>query len=282
MVIDIHTHPVFFREISKDDDRVKSRRDNFYLYKQHLWPLELFEKQLNAAGIDKAVILAEDSGSAQGDSIVSNEEVVELIKLMPERLIGFGSIDPLSSDIDSKLDLVFEKYKLKGLKFNLSALNIYPDDERLAPIYSYCEKNGKPILFHSGMTWLPNAPAKYSQPLCFEEVALKCPSLRFCLAHFGWPWVNEAAMLALKYPNVYVDTALLYFDSPKEFFNNIFTYKIGRKWVDRSLSDKVLFGSNYPRIEQTRMREAVESIDLRPAVLKKVLGENALRFIEGE
>jgi predicted TIM-barrel fold metal-dependent hydrolase len=282
MVIDIHTHPGFFREISKDDDRVKSRRDNFYLYKQHLWPLELFEKQLNAAGIDQAVILAEDSSSAQVDSIVSNEEVVELIKLMPERLIGFGSIDPLSNDIDSKLDLVFEKYKLKGLKFNLSALNIYPDDERLAPIYRYCEKNGKPILFHSGMTWLPNAPAKYSQPLCFEDVALKYASLRFCLAHFGWPWVNEAAMLALKYPNVYVDTALLYFDSPKEFFNDIFTYKIGRTWVDRTLSDKVLFGSNYPRIEQTRMREAVESIDLRPAVLKKVLGENALRFMEGE
>jgi len=282
MVIDVHAHPGFFREISKDEERVKFRRENFYLYKQHLWPLELFDRQLEAAGIDKAVILGEDATSAQGDSIVSNEEVAEIVKLRPDTVIGFGGIDPVSGDTDKKLDEVFIKYSLKGLKLNLSALKIYPDDERMKKIYSYCEKNGKPILFHSGMTWLPNAPSRYSQPICFEDVAIEYPNLRFGLAHFGWPWVNEAAMLALKYPNVFLDTALLYFDSPKEFFKDVFTYHIGQKWIDRTLLDKVMFGSNYPRIEQKRMRAAVESLDLRPSTLKKVLGENALRFIEGE
>ena len=86
-------------------------------------------------------------------------------------------------------------------------------------------------------------------------------------------------MLVLKYPNVYADTALLYFDSPKEFFAHILSSQLGSHWIDRSLADKVMFGSNYPRIEQLRMRTAVESLDLRPATLAKILGGNAMSFL---
>jgi len=34
------------------------------------------------------------------------------------------------------------------------------------------------------------------------------------LAHLAWPWVTEAVALALKYPNVHLDTSALYFDNP--------------------------------------------------------------------
>jgi len=42
MVIDIHTFPGFFEEISDDPERVKFRREQYFLYKQHVWPLSLF------------------------------------------------------------------------------------------------------------------------------------------------------------------------------------------------------------------------------------------------
>ena len=44
-----------------------------------------------------------------------------------------------------------------------------------------------------------------SKPLCFEEVAIEYPELRIGLAHFGWPWVQDTAMMLLKYPNVYAE-----------------------------------------------------------------------------
>ena len=60
MVIDIHTFPGFFEEISQDPKRVAFRREQYFLYKQHVWPLSLFMTQMDAAGIDKSVISAED------------------------------------------------------------------------------------------------------------------------------------------------------------------------------------------------------------------------------
>jgi predicted TIM-barrel fold metal-dependent hydrolase len=86
-------------------------------------------------------------------------------------------------------------------------------------------------------------------------------------------------MLALKYPNVYADTAMLYFDSPSQFFRQTFNTELGEYWVDRMLYDKVLFGSTYPRIEQKRMRKAVDALTLRPLQKEMMLGRNAEKFL---
>ena len=93
------------------------------------------------------------------------------------------------------------------------------------------------------------------------------------------PWTRETVMLILKYPNVYADTALLYFDSPKQFFQTTFNVQLGEYWIDRMLYDKVMFGSTYPRIEQKRMVKAVDSLTLRPLQRKMVMGLNAEKFI---
>jgi predicted TIM-barrel fold metal-dependent hydrolase len=92
MVIDIHAFPGFFEEICQDPDKIEFRREQYFLYKQHVWPLSLFITQLDAAGIDKAVISAEDITTRAGNTIVSNEEVKILVDKYPDRLIGFASV----------------------------------------------------------------------------------------------------------------------------------------------------------------------------------------------
>ena len=89
-------------------------------------------------------------------------------------------------------------------------------------------------------------------------------------------------MLLLKYPNVYADTALLYFDSPKQFFHTTFNVQMGEYWIDRMLADKVMFGSTYPRIEQKRMMGAVDVLNLRPKQKAMVLGGNACLLYTSE
>ena len=75
------------------------------------------------------------------------------------------------------------------------------------------------------------------------------------------------------------DTALLYFDSPQQFFQTTFNEQLGEYWIDRMLYDKVMFGSTYPRIEQKRMVKATEVLNLRPKQRAMVMGENACRFM---
>jgi len=279
MIIDIHTFPGFFAEICQEAERVEFRRDQYFLYKQHVWPLSLFITQLNAAGIDKAVFAAEDITTRAGSTIVSNEEVKALVDIYPERLIGFASVDPHRANAAEVLEDAFIKLNLAGLKLSPAVQRFMPNDPVIKPIYQMCRKYNKPILFETGMTWVKNSPSLYSNPLLLEEVAIDYPELRMCLGHFGWPWVKETAMLILKYPNLYADTALLYFDSPKQFFETTFNGQLGEYWIDRMLYDKVMFGSAYPRIEQKRMVKAVDTLTLRPQQKDMVMGLNAMKFL---
>ena len=279
MVIDMHTFPGFFEEICEDPEKIAFRREQYFLYKQHVWPLSLFITQLDAAGIDKAVISAEDVTTRAGAEIVSNEEVRRLVDYYPERLIGFASVDPQRPDALAVLEKAFTELNLAGLKLSPAMQHFMPDDPMMKPIYETCLQYNKPILFETGMTWVKNSPSKYSNPLNFEEIAIAYPELRMCLGHFGWPWTRETVMLILKYPNLYADTAMLYFDSPKQFFQTTFNQQLGEYWIDRMLFDKVMFGSTYPRIEQKRMVKAMEALTLRPKQRAMVMGENALRFL---
>lgn len=282
MVIDIHTFPGFLKEICEDPQTVAFRREQYFLYKQHIWPLELFILQLDAAGIDKAVISAEDVTTRAGREIVTNEEVRKLVDLCPGRLIGFASVDPQRPDAPEVLEKAFAELKLAGLKLSPAMQHFLPQDACMAPIYQMCLKYDRPILFEAGMTWVKDSPSRYSNPLLFEDVAIEYPALRMCLGHFGWPWTRETAMLLLKYPNLYADTAMLYFDSPVQFFRTTFNQQLGEYWVDRMLYDKVMFGSTYPRIEQKRMVKAVDSLTLRPLQRQMVMGLNALKFMGWE
>ena len=276
MVIDMHAFPGFFEEICEDPKKIAFRREQYFLYKQHVWPLSLFMTQLDAAGINKAVISGEDVTTRAGGVIVSNEEVKSLVDRYPDRLIGFAGVDPRRPDALEVLERAFTELGMKGLKLSPAMQYFMPGDPIMKPVYELCLKYDKPILFEAGMTWVKNSPSRYSNPLNFEEVAIEYPKLRMCLGHFGWPWTRETAMLILKYPNLYADTALLYFDSPKQFFETTFH---DQYWIDRMLYDKVLFGSTYPRIEQKRMVKAMEVLNLRPRQRAMVMGENACRFM---
>jgi len=120
---------------------------------------------------------------------------------------------------------------------------------------------------------------KYSKPIFIEDVACDFPDLNIIIAHFGWPWVLDSLALALKYPNIYIDTAALYFDTPDEFIKFVMTKQMPLTLIERSLRDKILFGSNYPRVEVKRMADAVRNLGLTDKCLNLIFSENAHRVL---
>ena len=281
MFIDIHVHPAFFEPICHDAAKIELRHNSLNIHRNSPAPLEHIFNQMRCAKLDKLCLLPQDYTASDGRELVTNEEIHELVKLAPEQFIGFASIDPRSEDCLTKLQKAFSELDLKGLKLHPGRQKFYPGDTALNPIYEMCEYYNKPVIFHSGMSWEPDAPAKYSRPIEFEELAISHPKLRFCLAHMGWPWVKETAMLLLKYRNVYADTALLHFDCAREFFTHIFTEEIPLSWIDRSLRNKIMFGSNNPRFEQIRMVQAFELLGLRSSTVDLIMGKNAVDFLGG-
>lgn len=281
MFIDIHVHPAFYEPIQGSLEREVFRHKALNLHLNETATLEHIFNQMRCAGLDKLCLLAQDYTSTSGGEVVTNEEVQRLVALAPERFIGFASVDPFRKDALEILEKAFTDGKLRGLKLHPSAQCFYPFDERLEPIYNLCERYDKPILFHSGLSWEATALSKYGQPLGFESVAAAHPKLRICLAHFGWPWVRETAMLMLRYPNVYADTAVLHFDDAITFYKQLFNVDIPFTWIDRSLRHQVLFGSNNPRFEQIRMAKALDELGFRDSTVTLIKGINALDFLGG-
>ncbi len=279
MKIDFHTHPVLVKEYVEDDaDLLKASRHVFNIG-NNLQPIQTFYLQMDAASIDAAVLFPIDCERTQGVSIFTNEQIANLCTKY-RRFIGFASVDPNDPGASTKLEYAVTELGLKGLKLAPELQYFYPNDHKIAyPLYEKAQELGIPIVFHSGFSWEPRARVKYSHPLLLEEVALDFSRLKIVIAHFGWPWIQEAAMLAVKHQNIYVDTSCLYFDNPVRFFDFIFSHYLPVSVIENDLRDKILFGSNYPRIEIRKMATAVRGLGLSNRCLSHMFEVNAQRVL---
>ena len=278
--IDFHTHPLLVREmIARHPELESAARGTFYIG-NNFQPLETFHLELDAAGLNKAVVVAVDATTALGCSVYNNAQIAELCA-MSDRLIGFASVDPHQTDAPAKLDLAISQLGLRGLKLDPAMQRFSPNDRLVYPVYERAQALGIPILFHAGMSWAPGSRLQYGQPLLFEAVAADFPKLNIVLAHLAWPWVAEAVALALKYPNVHLDTSALYFDNPRDFIRHAMTSVIPLTVYENSLRKQILFGSNYPRVEIKNMARAVRGLGFSEECLDLIFGGNAVRLLGG-
>jgi len=282
MFIDIHVHPAFYEPINTDPEMEELRHNTLDIHKNGTASLEHIFNQMHCAGLDYQCLLPEDYNTRQnGRVLVGNQEIRKLVNMAPDKFIGFAGVDVYDAKACEKLEEAFTDFNLSGLKLHPGHQHFYPSDEAARPLYKICEKYDKPIIFHSGFSWEPDTLTKYCRPDIFEELAATHPKLRICLAHFGWPWCRETAMLMLKYPNVYTDTGALYFDCAQEFYLQMLTKDVPLTWIDRSLRHQVMFGSNNPRFEQIRMAQAIEKMGFRDGTLDLIRGQNAIDFLGG-
>lgn len=89
-------------------------------------------------------------------------------------------------------------------------------------------------------------------------------------------------MLAVKYPNVYLDTAILYSGTPANAMQRVIGQQVGLEVVERSLAHKILFGSNYPRVDIRRSVQGLKSLDLAPRTQNAIMTGNAQRILKLE
>jgi predicted TIM-barrel fold metal-dependent hydrolase len=277
-MIDFHTHPVLIKEfVAKYPSYERSARQVFNIG-NNFQPLETFLLQMDVAGIEQAVLAPIDCRRARKDGVSSNQQVVELCATS-HRFVGFASVDPLRRGAGRELESAIKQMGLQGLKLDPSLQDFHPGEAKAFAVYDAAAALGIPLLIHTGMSWAPGTALERGHPLLLEPAIRRWPSLAFVLAHFGWPWVWEATALALKYPNVYLDTSCLYYDSPKEFFQFVFSRQVPTTVIERSLRNRVVFGSNYPRVEIKNMVQALKSLGLTEGCLNKILKENAERLL---
>jgi len=281
-MIDLHTHPFMIKElVDKDISLAYNIKEIFGFYFPPQ-PIQVFLFELDAAGVDRAVLLPIDCTTAHGCKIVSNIQVAELVKKYP-CFIGFASVDPKTKNATKKLEKDIKQLGLSGLKLDPALQQFEINDKNLAyPIYQTCQALDIPVMIHCGLSWSPKGLSKYAHPLEIEEVAQTFPTLKIIIPHFGWPWYQEAVMLAMKFQNIYLDTSIIFSGTPKEVLQHVLGDLIGISLLERNLHFQLLFGSNYPRVDIRRSIRGINALPMSVSLKEHIFFRNAEKLLKLE
>ncbi len=277
MIIDFHAH-VFPPQIKKNRRRYAESDPCFaMLYSKSSARLATAEEliaSMDKNGIDVSVIL--NIGWTTHELCVeTNDYILESIAGYPDRLIGFCSIQPLS--YQAALDEI-ERCARGGargigeLRPDVQLFNLI-DDEITAPFVKMLKKHKLIMLTHASEPVGHDYPGKGTvTPDFLYHFIVRYPDLPIICSHWGGGLPFYALMPEVKkaLKNVFFDTAaspLLY--SPQ-------VYDIAIKLVG---ADKILFGSDYPLLEQGRSLKEVASLNLPQEVAHKILYDNARRLL---
>lgn len=150
-----------------------------------------------------------------------------------------------------------------GLKVYAGYYHYHVHHEIYHPLYELARKYDLPVVIHSGDTFSKKGLLKYSHPLEVDELAHIYPDVKFVIAHFGDPWIMDAAEVASKNENVYVDLSGLIVGDKSEverFKVDEFITHIKRGLVYLDNYDKVLFGSDWPLVSLQAYIEFIKGL----------------------
>ncbi|UCF57182.1 MAG: amidohydrolase [Deltaproteobacteria bacterium] len=231
---------------------------------------EQFVAQMDEAGFEKVFISAVNMGSYKGKwkaNDFTNQEVYEMIKGYPDRLMGMAGYDP--TDIMksvSEIEKAVDEYGFRGVYAHLLGWDMRPDDRRMYPCYAKCVELGIPFSMQTGHS-LELMPSEGGRPIYIDKVALDFPELKFIASHAGWPWCEELVAMASKHPNVYIDISA---HLPKYLDPAIVQFMNTRG------RNKVLFGTNAFGLK--RCKDMFMEMPLKDETKQKVLRDNALNI----
>ena len=182
-----------------------------------------------------------------------------------------------------EIDQGLRSGKYGCIKIYLGYVHRFASDPRYQSFYKLAQKYDVAVVFHTGDTDSTKAKLKYSDPLTIDEVAVDHPKVRFVIAHCGNPWIESAAEVAYKNPNVYIECSALLIgnlnEMPKEKIDTYVVRPIA--WIFGYIEDpnKMMFGTDWPLTPIKPYLEAYKRA-IPPEYWKAVFHDNAVRVFK--
>jgi predicted TIM-barrel fold metal-dependent hydrolase len=277
LIIDFHTHITAPEIIDRRDEyliRDAWFRDLYANPKARLSSAEDLIAAMDSASVDQAVVFGfgwRDMDLCRRD----NDYVMQAVARYPDRLIGFGIVNPANGDEAVR---EIERCAAGGLR---GVGELMPDgqgyrldDEKaMAPIVEAAMSHDMILLTHCSEPVGRLYPGKGTvTPDEVIRFARLFPDMTLVCAHWGggaifyelMPDVSEVMR------NVYYDTAASLYVYQDEIFS------LAARWAP----SKVLFATDYPLIAPRRFIRRMEAARMPTATLRRMLGGNAWRVLK--
>jgi len=282
VIIDFHTH-VFPPEIKKNRSRYIERDPCFaILYSDSKAKMATAEELIAAmdeAGVDISVV--QNIGWTTHELCVeTNDYIIDAVSRYPQRLVGFCAAQPNSPKAAVAEIERCAKAGIKGVGEMRPDIQLFDlgDEMVMAPLAEVLKEHRLALLLHSSEPIGHNYQGKgIITPDVLYPFITSFPDLTVVCAHWGGGLPFYALM-----PEVKKAMGNVYFDSAASPF--LYTPEVYRQVIQLVGADKVLFGSDYPLLAQSRLLKEIKGLDLAEEDKNLLLAGNALRLlgIEGK
>ena len=200
----------------------------------------------NQHNVEKAVIFPNPN---VGDKYPQmNNYISECTRRYPDRLIGFGRVDPRREDSIEELIRIKNTLNLTGVKLHPMVECFRPDHPFFSKFFQKISELELSMLVHTGQG--------FSSPSLILKIAKKHAKLPIILGH-----LKEASVTALeKARNVYVETS-----------------GTRPELIELSVDideDRILFGSDVPYFRYPTQVAIVEAAEISPKQKRKIFSQN--------
>ncbi len=235
-------------------------------------PLDEIVAGLRERNVELAVITGRDCETTYGFP-ANNKSVLEFVRAYPELFKGFWGIDPHKGmRAVEEVVRVVEEYGMRGIAIDPYLAHIPAHEARYYPLYSKCCELGIPVFITTAPPpQVPGAVMDYTDPRHVDIVARDFPELTIIMSHGGYPFVNEAIFACMRNANVYMDVSEYELAPMAEAYVQA---------MNTVISDKVLFASAHPFVEQADAIDIYKNMPLTPEVRAKVMYKNARRVLK--
>lgn len=190
-----------------------------------------------------------------------------MFKIRQERLRSFCALHPDYSGWKEELNRIKERGD--GIKLQPEFQGFYVDEARVFPIYAEMERLGLTVIFHCGEE-LSGTMLVRSSPQRMLRVREEFPKLKIIAAHFGGFQMLKEVRKYLCGKDIYLDTSF--------FFGHV-TGKEAKEAILAHCPDRLLFGTDFPLIDQKQDIDYIKMLDIPDALKERIMHQNARELL---
>jgi hypothetical protein len=275
--IDVHVHPQTPEFLAAMGARRTQMGEHFGKQRQPVSFGELADRYRERSMM--AVLVNSDDETQSGVAGAPNRLLGDAVAEHPDVFVAMCGVDPWKGRAAlEEVRRCHGEYGVLGVgELNPSRQRFRPDDARFYPLWELCAGLGLVVMFHCGF---PGAGAgtpggmgyelDYARPVPYlDAVAARYPELRIIAAHPGWPWHLENLAACWHKSNYYIDLSGW---APRYLPPEVVRY------ADSLISDRVLFGSDWPVLEPDRWLREFAELPVRAESREKILLRNAIKL----
>ncbi|BDA78267.1 metal-dependent hydrolase [Leptospira kobayashii] len=192
-----------------------------------------------------------------------------------EGAIPFGTFYP-EEGVDHYVKRAVEEYGFQGFKLHCEVSKLDLSRKELTGVFSYLEKLSIPLVIHTGNAPLPG---EFTGIKYFLPFIQRYPGLKVIVAHMGAKEIFDYSELIDTYPNLYLDTTMVFVDFLATGEDADDSIPLLEKYQDR-----IFFGSDFPNIPYNLSHPIMRILEtnISDEAKRKILWKNGENFFNSD